>query len=59
MGFFVAIAIIGAIFAFFLYHVVTNLIYICSPNEVLVFSGGRYITGQVLHVNGGWYTTIA
>jgi flotillin len=46
VGFFVAIAIIGAIFAFFLYHVVTNLIYICSPNEVLVFSGGRYITGQ-------------
>ncbi len=46
MGFFIAVAIIGAIFCFFMYHVVTNLIYICSPNEVLVFSGGRYITSQ-------------
>lgn len=44
-GVVLTILFVLAFFAFALYQILTNLIYICSPNEVLVFSGGRYLSG--------------
>ena len=32
---------------------------IASTARFLLSPGGRYITGEVIHVNGGWYMTIA
>jgi flotillin len=45
MGYLLTIVFVGAVFAVVFWQVMTNLIYICSPNEVLVFSGGRYLSG--------------
>ncbi len=42
MGYILSILFIGAMVALAIYQVLTNLIYICSPSEVLVFSGGTY-----------------
>ena len=44
-GVILTVLFVLAFFAFALYQVLTNLIYICSPNEVLVFSGGRHLSG--------------
>lgn len=40
MGYVLAVLFVGFFLAVAIYQVLTNLIYICSPNEVLVFSGG-------------------
>ncbi len=45
MGIVLSILFVAAVFAFIFYQVLTNLIYICSPNEVLVFSGGKHLSG--------------
>lgn len=42
MGTLLTILFVGFVFAVVLWQVLTNLIYICSPNEVLVFSGGSH-----------------
>jgi 3-oxoacyl-[acyl-carrier protein] reductase len=34
------------------YEIAETVRFLCSP-------GGRYITGETIHVNGGWYITIA
>ncbi len=44
MGYVLAFLFIAAVLAAAIHHVLTNLIYICSPNEVLVFSGGTHAT---------------
>ncbi|RMG08415.1 MAG: flotillin family protein, partial [Planctomycetota bacterium] len=44
MGIFLTIAFAIGLFAIVLYFVLTKLVYICGPNEVLVFSGGRYLS---------------
>lgn len=42
MGYVLAFLFVGFFLAVAIYQVLTNLIYICSPNEVLVFSGGTH-----------------
>lgn len=42
MGYVLAFLFVGFVLAVAIYQVLTNLIYICSPNEVLVFSGGTH-----------------
>ncbi|MCO5170177.1 MAG: SPFH domain-containing protein [Planctomycetes bacterium] len=42
MGYVLAFLFVGGALAVAIYQVLTNLIYICSPNEVLVFSGGTH-----------------
>jgi flotillin len=37
---------IALVFLAVLYAVVRNLLYICQPNEVLIFIGGRTVTGK-------------
>lgn len=41
-GYVLAFLFVGFVLAVAIYQVLTNLIYICSPNEVLVFSGGTH-----------------
>lgn len=41
-GLALTVLFVGFVFLVVLWQVVTNLIYICSPNEVLVFSGGTH-----------------
>jgi hypothetical protein len=36
-----ALAAIAVLFVMVLSLIVTRLLYICSPNEVLIFSGGQ------------------
>lgn len=43
MGYVLAFLFVGFFLAIAIYQVLTNLIYICSPNEVLVFSGGTHL----------------
>ncbi len=45
MGVVASFAFVGLVLAVVIYQVLVNLIYICSPNEVLVFSGGQGVTG--------------
>lgn len=42
MGYVLTFLFVVFVLAVALYQVLTNLIYICSPNEVLVFSGGTH-----------------
>ena len=44
MGAFLAIVFVLVVLGVAIYQVLTNLIYICSPNEVLVFSGSQHGT---------------
>ena len=36
-----ALGLIGSVFAAVLFFIVKKLIYLCDPNEVLIFSGNR------------------
>jgi flotillin len=42
VGYVLAVLFIVAVASLAIYQVLVNLIYICSPSEVLVFSGGTY-----------------
>ena len=42
MGYFLSIVFVAGVLAVVIWQVLTNLIYICSPNEVLVFAGGKH-----------------
>lgn len=42
MGYVLSVLFIAAVASLAIYQVLVNLIYICSPSEVLVFSGGTY-----------------
>ena len=41
MGIFLSVVFIAGLFGVVIWQILTNLIYICGPNEVLVFSGGQ------------------
>jgi flotillin len=45
MGTFLTVVFVLGILGVAVWQVLTNLIYICSPNEVLVFSGGKFSKG--------------
>jgi flotillin len=45
-GIVLTVIFVIAVLAVAIYQVLNNLIYICGPNEVLVFSGGSHRTGK-------------
>ena len=41
-GVVLSVLFVAGVFGVVIWQVLTNLIYICGPNEVLVFSGGKH-----------------
>ncbi len=46
MGIVLSVGFVTLVFVVVVWQVLTNLIYICDPSEVLVFSGGNHISGS-------------
>lgn len=53
MGYFFALAFVVAVLGVAIWQVLNNLIYICGPNEALIFSGGNYGKRGYRIVKGG------